>query len=196
MGQIVSEQETNPNKPTNKPKCNAMTLRLVLAALALSLLAACNQVAGAGTGAGRAATAETATLTGAGAACWASDRIPAMERMVYDERVLREAERDQTGRILREAVVERTPRRLVERAAEERLFAVPCPDQLTPDLIAALQRALMVRGHFDGSATGVLDTATRAAVRDFQRPQGLDSDILSLDAAWQLGLIAMPRAGL
>jgi len=167
-----------------------MTLRLVLAALALSLLAACNQ----GAGAGRAATAETATLTRAGAACWASDRIPALERTVYDERILREAERDQTGRILREAVVERTPRRLVERAAEERLFAVPCPDQMTPDLIAALQRALRVRGLFDGSANGVLDAATRAAVRDFQRPQGLDSDILSLDAAWQLGLIAMPRA--
>lgn len=169
-----------------------MTLRFVLLALALASLAACQN--GTGAPAGRAATTEPAALTRAAGACWASDHIPALERMVFDERILREAQRDSAGRITAEAVVERTPRVLVERAAEDRLFAVPCPNVMTQELIAALQRALMVRGHLTGNATGVMDDATRAAVRDFQRPQGLDSAILSLEAAWQLGLVPLPRA--
>lgn len=36
-------------------------------------------------------------------------------------------------------------------------------------------------------------TRTRAAVRRYQKPQGLDSGILSLAAARKLGLVALER---
>jgi peptidoglycan hydrolase-like protein with peptidoglycan-binding domain len=36
-----------------------------------------------------------------------------------------------------------------------------------------------------------MDNRTRAAVRRFQKPQGLDSGILSLAAARKLGLVAI-----
>lgn len=80
-------------------------------------------------------------------------------------------------------------------AMEERQFAVPCPEQLNADFIASLQRALIVRGYHEGVATGAMDRATNEAVRRYQRPRGLDSDILSLDAARSLGLVAMGRGG-
>lgn len=82
---------------------------------------------------------------------------------------------------------------LEDGATEERLFAVPCPDVLDVQFWSSLQRALAVRGHFDGPVNGIADAATRAAVRSYQAPLGLDSPVLSLDAARQLGLLAWPR---
>lgn len=79
---------------------------------------------------------------------------------------------------------------------QDRLFAVPCPGVLDAQFWSNLQRALAVRGHHEGGVTGTPDTATRAAIRRFQAPLGLDSPILSLDAARHLGLLPWPRAAL
>jgi len=59
---------------------------------------------------------------------------------------------------------------------------------LTPDLVASLQRALTARGLYGGQINGMMDRATRHAVRGYQAPLGLDSGILSLAAARKLGL--------
>lgn len=76
--------------------------------------------------------------------------------------------------------------------AEERMFAVPCPAAATPEFWASVQRALAVRGLYTGPVTGANDAATGEAVRRFQAPLGLDSPVLSLDAARQLGLMRWP----
>jgi len=80
-----------------------------------------------------------------------------------------------------------------EGGTEDRLFAVPCPGAMDTDLMAALQRALAVRGLYVGPVNGEYDTATAEAVRRFQAPLGLDSPVLSLDAARHLGLLPVPR---
>jgi hypothetical protein len=72
---------------------------------------------------------------------------------------------------------------------EETAFRVPCPEQMTPRFIETLQRALHARGHYTGPITGRADPATRAAVQDFQRAQGFDSPILTLETAQRLGLL-------
>ncbi len=72
---------------------------------------------------------------------------------------------------------------------EETAFRVPCPELMTNDFIATLQRALAARGHYDGPITGQADNATRSAVRTFQRTQGFDSPILTLQTAQRLGLL-------
>ncbi|WP_428539236.1 peptidoglycan-binding domain-containing protein [Profundibacter sp.] len=72
-------------------------------------------------------------------------------------------------------------------------FETPCPDALDTNFIAMLQRALKARGLYDGEIDGTLGTGTRKAIRMYQAAHGLDSDILALDAARQLGLIAYPR---
>lgn len=78
---------------------------------------------------------------------------------------------------------------------EEKAFRVPCPEQMTPELIRSLQRALKIRGYFGGAVTGHADVATSMAVRAFQRDRGFDSPILTLETVVSLGLLPsfMPR---
>jgi hypothetical protein len=116
----------------------------------------------------------------AAASCWATDRVPALTRTVFDT----------------DAAGMRHPREEVLRPAEDRLFAVPCPEQMASDFSASLQRALAARGLYVGAITGTVDAATAEAIRLFQAPQGLDSGVLSLQAAQQLGLVPVARDGL
>lgn len=76
---------------------------------------------------------------------------------------------------------------------QEIRIETPCPDEMTNVLVASLQRALAARGHYAGRATGVMDDATRAAVKSYQTEQGLPSASLSVETARELGLIAYPR---
>ena len=94
-----------------------------------------------------------------------------------------------TGEVINAAKID-------EPLAEDRQeiwFETPCEEDLTPDFVASLQRALAARGGYDAPITGTMDTATRDAIRAYQTAQGLDSATLSLAAAQQLGLIAMDR---
>jgi peptidoglycan hydrolase-like protein with peptidoglycan-binding domain len=68
-------------------------------------------------------------------------------------------------------------------------FETPCAAGQTPDFVASVQRALAARGLYRGPAHGEMDARTRAAIRRFQTPEGLDSGILSLAAARKLGLV-------
>ncbi|WP_420023538.1 peptidoglycan-binding domain-containing protein [Cereibacter azotoformans] len=75
-------------------------------------------------------------------------------------------------------------------AGEESLwFQAPCPDAMTPERVATLQRALEVRGLHRGAISGEMDRETRTAIRRFQEPLGLDSDRLSIEAARYLGVV-------
>lgn len=78
------------------------------------------------------------------------------------------------------------------RPAPETWFEVPCPQDIDDAFIASLQRALAARGLHAGDITGEMDAATRAAVRRYQLPMGLSSDILSIAAARRLGLVVTP----
>ena len=151
-------------------------LRLAFPLIAVAVLAGCQTAPEADVA--RAAQAPAEALSATEGACWATDRVPAVTQTVFVEVP------GQTGL---------QPREQVLRPAEDRLFAVPCPGVIDADLVASLQRALSARGLYAGPVTGTLDEATAAAVRRYQAPQGLDSGLLSLDAAQQLGLVAIPR---
>ncbi|SFC48379.1 Putative peptidoglycan binding domain-containing protein [Tropicimonas isoalkanivorans] len=103
--------------------------------------------------------------------------------------------RDETPAVLETATEAAAPQTITrQRIGEPRReiwFETPCPQDLTPDTLASLQRALAARGLYDGAVTGDLDSSTRMAIRRFQRPYGLDSDVLSLEAARRLGLAAV-----
>jgi uncharacterized lipoprotein YmbA len=152
-------------------------LRPAIPLILAALLAACQSTAPEPQ-VRRDAAAEPALAATSGAACWATDRIPA-----------------QTGTLFEPVGTsgERQPREVTLRPAEDRMFAVPCADEMTADLIASLQRALAARGLHAGVVSGIWDAGTADAVRRYQAPQGLDSAVLSLQAAQQLGLIAVAR---
>lgn len=114
-------------------------------------------------------------------ACWTNARIPAVTETVL---------------LPVGANGETVPREREVQPAQDRLFAVVCPEQATPDFIASLQRALTARGHYAGPITGEWGAVTAEAVRGYQASQGLNSNILSLEAAQRLGLVVVPRAAL
>lgn len=153
--------------------------RVALVLLVLPFLAACQPNAPASE-VNRADRAQTPLATARSEACWATDTIPAVTETVFLE--------GETGT--------RVAREVVRRQAEERLFAVPCPSQMDHDFIATLQRALSVRGLYTGPVNGQWDGETANAVQRFQAPLGLNSGVLSLDAAQRLGLVAVSQGSL
>lgn len=86
------------------------------------------------------------------------------------------------------SVFETQTSRRVTRERGEISFETPCPPQLTEGFVGSLQRALKARGLYVGPITGRMDAGTRAAIRAYQAPRGLDSAMLSMRAAREMGL--------
>lgn len=128
--------------------------------------------------------------------CFATEPVPAIYEQIPGEIMVVQAEIAEDGTVLRPPIYRRTLVPRVVRPRGEMRFATPCPEQMTPDLVASLQRALAARGLYAGAATGRIDAATRAAIRRFQEPRGIDTPILTLETARTLGLIAVPRDAL
>lgn len=127
--------------------------------------------------------------------CWGKHVTPAIIETVTHQVLLQPAQVLVDGTVLHPAVYKTETLQDIIRERREIWFLVPCEINLTPDFIASVQRALTARGLYTGSITGEMNAGTRAAVRRFQKPQGLDSGILSLAAARKLGLVAVEDAG-
>lgn len=123
--------------------------------------------------------------------CWARDETPARLETITEEVVVADPTLGPDGKVLVPAGTRTETRQEIVEKRRELWFQTPCPDSFTPDVVASLQRALQARGLYGGAITGALDTETRSAIRRYQEPQGLDSAVLSLAAARQLGLVAV-----
>lgn len=121
--------------------------------------------------------------------CWGRSAVPAVIETVTEQVLIQPAEVLADGTVRQPAVYRTETRQMIVRERKETWFETPCAAQLTPDFIASLQRALSARALFRGEPTGEMDSRTRAAIRRYQAPQGLDSGILSLAAARRLGLV-------
>ena len=128
--------------------------------------------------------------------CWGRDMQPARIETVTEQIEVRPARMGPDGRVLEPAVFRTETRQTILRDREALLFPAPCPEAFDADFVATLQRALAARGHYGGEISGALDAATRMAIRAYQRPQGLDSSVLSMAAARQLGLVDTDPADL
>ncbi|MEI4484619.1 peptidoglycan-binding domain-containing protein [Frigidibacter sp. MR17.14] len=133
-----------------------------------------------------------APVTPAGA-CWDHQVTPAVIETVTEQvQVAPERGDDVTG-VVTPARYRSVQRTRIKRERGEIWFRSPCPAELSPDVVAGLQRALAARGLYQGTPTGVIDPPTAAAIRAFQTPRGLKSGQLSLTAAEELGMIPVPR---
>jgi hypothetical protein len=125
--------------------------------------------------------------------CWASDTSPAVIETITEQVQVRPERRDSAGNITQAAQFQtHTAQRMVSDRATV-WFAAPCPSEITVGFVASLQRALKARGRFYAPVTGAWDDETLAALQKFQRERGLDSPVISLAAAQELGLIAAGR---
>jgi hypothetical protein len=121
--------------------------------------------------------------------CYAHEATPAVIETVTEQVMLQPPQIATDGRVREPGVfITETQQRIVEER-RELWFEVPCElQQADAEFISTLQRALAARGLYQGPVTGEMNRRTERAVRDFQAPQGLDSAVLSLAAARQLGL--------
>ena len=135
--------------------------------------------------------AQTAPPGAAPGSCWGKNVTPAVIETVTHQVLLQPAQVLVDGTVLQPAVYKTETLQDIVRERRETWFLVPCDSTQTPEFIASVQRALAARGLYKGRISGEMNAATRAAVRRFQKPQGLDSGILSLAAARKLGLVAV-----
>lgn len=126
-------------------------------------------------------------------ACYGRHTTPAIIETVTEQVLVQPPQINADGSASYPAVYRTETRQNIVRERKELWFETLCADALTSQFIASVQRALAVRGLYSGQINGRFDRATRRAISAYQRPQGLDSEILSLAAARKLGLVAVPR---
>ncbi|KAA8609326.1 hypothetical protein AL036_04570 [Salipiger aestuarii] len=124
--------------------------------------------------------------------CQAREVTPAVYEHVMGEVQVIQAEIAEDGTVIRPPIYRRAPVPRVVTPREELIFASPCPEQFTAEMVATLQRALAARGYFDAEISARLDAPTTAAIRTWQAQRGLPSGQLSLETARALGILATP----
>ena len=171
-----------------------MITRPISLALCAALLASCQQpqpeVAPDQVSRAEADSPEV-TETPEGQRCYGTKVIPAEYGHVMGQVQVVQAERAADGTIINPPVYRNQPVPKLIKPRSEQRFEIPCPEQMTPEFIATVQRALFARGYYKGRITGTMDSATKAAVLHYQQRNGLDSDILTIDSARALGASAI-----
>lgn len=170
-----------------------MLMKPIFSLILLTGLAACQQSA-------LPAPPETSTPgtvislgaieTDATGRCFARMAGPVQTTIVTELVEVMPAERDRNGVVTSPAIFRNVTRPQTVQTGPGARFETLCPQRLTADFVATLQRALIVRRAFAGPVTGNYDDATSLAVQQFQRNQGIDSPLLSIDVARQFGLVA------
>lgn len=122
--------------------------------------------------------------------CWASSMTPAVIETVTEQVVVSEEVRDAAGAVATPASFRTKTSQRIVQDREVVWFRAPCPQDQTVQFVASLQRALKARGLYLLPVTGEMDAGTAEAVRRFQAERGLDSPVLSLAAARELGISA------
>jgi len=125
--------------------------------------------------------------------CYKDETVPAVIDTVTEQNLVTPEKLAADGSIEAPAIYQSQSRHAIVRERREVRIKTPCPSEMTPEFVASLQRALKVRGQFDGAVTGRYDAETAAAVERYQTDRGLPSAILSVDTARELGLIAYSR---
>lgn len=123
--------------------------------------------------------------------CWGKVVTPAVIETVTDQILMQPAQVLDDGTVTAPAVYKTETRQAIVQERKVTWFESPCAADLTPEFVSTVQRALKARGLYRGATTGEMDSRTRAAIRRYQKPEGLDSGILSLAAARKLGLVAV-----
>ncbi len=123
--------------------------------------------------------------------CYGRDVTPARIETVTEQVMVQPPEVSSDGTVTAPTAFRTVTRQEITKERREILFETICPENLTPEFVASLQRALKARGHYRGPINGVLDTRTSLAIKAFQRIDSHDSPLLDIETARRLGLIAL-----
>lgn len=173
-----------------------MIARMATGIAVVTMMAACGQedVARAGSsdlsrGVIRVRGSESPAPVSQPGICWTTDTTPAIIETVSEQVVDTPAVTDGEGRVLSPARYATSTHQRILRDRQSIHIRTPCPEEMTVEFVASVQRALKARGFYTAPVTGMMDAPTLEAVRRFQEPLGLDSPVLSLSGAKTLGLV-------
>ncbi len=125
--------------------------------------------------------------------CWGKIPTAAVIETITEQVLVTPARTNPDGTIAALPVYREERRQQIVTARTDRWFEIPCPPDFTVEFVSTLQRALQVRGLYDGDVSGNMDDSTRRAVLAVQSANGLPSDVLSIETARELGIVAVPR---
>lgn len=170
----------------------ASTPRIATALFGAAFLAACLQGQTVSDG-GVVSGTGLAPPGAAPGTCWGKIPTPAVVETVTEQILVTPARTNPDGTIATLPVYREENRQQIVTPRTDRWFETPCPPAFTVEFVSTLQRALQARGLYTGTVTGNMDAATRRAVLSVQSAAGLPSDVLSIETARELGIVAVPR---
>lgn len=129
--------------------------------------------------------------TDASGQCYARSAGPTQTTIVTELVEVVPAVKDANGVVVTPAIFRNVTRPQTQRVGAGPRFETVCPQRLTPSFVETLQRALLVRRAYAGPISGDYDDATSLAVQQFQRGMGIDSGLLAVTVAQDLGLVAI-----
>ena len=116
--------------------------------------------------------------------------IPPTETQVIIEQVISIPEaRAEDGTLITPAIYRDQEREIQVPVGDSDRFEVICPQNLSQNFVASVQRALLVRGYHVEAVNGLIDQPTRNAILTYQKDQGLISANLGVQTAIGLGLV-------
>ncbi|MFU8862807.1 MAG: peptidoglycan-binding domain-containing protein [Rhodobacterales bacterium] len=181
----ATEQKTPMTRP-----CRATRLAFSLSALAA--LTACTPTVGDTTAMALVGSMQDTPPGASEGTCWGRIVSPALIETVTEQILVQPASAATDAGPGAAAIYRTETRQRIVNEREVTWFEAPCPDDMTTEAIATLQRALAVRDFYDGPVTGQIDAATSAAVGRYQASTGLQSRVLALSTARALGVLATP----
>lgn len=124
--------------------------------------------------------------------CFAKTDAPTDTTIVSELILVVPEERNAQGVVTTPPIYRNITRPQTRPVGEGVPFETLCPPQFTAETVSTLQRALRVRGIYAGPINGLLDADTGDAIGRLQRPEGIESNLLALRTARQLGIVAVP----
>ena len=152
---------------------------LIIGTLCITGLSACNT------------TAVDEIARRSGDQCYFEKITPAEISTQVKTRLVQPEKRNTAGQLVSPAQYETTRTQTITKARSTTKIDAVCPEDLTPEFIASLQRAFKARGLFSSTITGLIDTSTRRIILNFQSVWGVKSATVMKATAQELGLVVV-----
>ena len=121
--------------------------------------------------------------------CYFEKITPAEISTQVKTRLVQPEKRNTAGQLVSPAQYETTRTQTITKTRSVTKIDAVCPEDMTPEFIASLQRAFQARGLFSSTITGSIDTSTRRAILNFQTARGVESATVMKATAQELGLV-------
>ena len=123
--------------------------------------------------------------------CYFEKITPAEISTQVETRLVQPEKRNIAGQLVSPAQYETKRTQTITKPRSVTKIDAVCPEDLTPEFIASLQRAFKARGLFSSTNTGSMDTSTRRAILNFQSVRGVKSATVMKATAQELGLVVV-----